>query len=229
MLGTPTINGVAVSGATASYNSGTGIITISGMPATQVSGAAGNVAVPLQFVMPSGGASVNVATQESANNAPTANGTVTVPGVPQTSLTATVSGFPTTVQQPNTPVSGFINFTNNGANPASNPVFSATLPAGVAGVVLGTPTLNGVPIAGATATYNPTSGAITLTGTPTTLAPGAVLSVPLNFTMPPSGTNVPDHSAGHSQQCSDCQRHRHACSGNAQWPTWQSRPAVLPP
>jgi uncharacterized repeat protein (TIGR01451 family) len=191
VLGTPTVNGVAVTGATANYNPATGAITITGMPATQASGGAGNVAVPLSFTMPNGGASVTVATQESASNAPTANGSVVVAGVPQTTLTATVTGFPTTVQQPGVAVSGFINFTNTGSNPATNPVFSGTLPPGLTGVVFGTPTLNGVPIAGATANYNPATGVITLTGTPTSLAPGAVLSAPLNFNMPASGTNVP--------------------------------------
>ena len=162
------------------------------MPATQAAGAAGNVAITLQFVMPSAGSNVVVSTSESASNAPIATGTATVSGEVPTTVASAPTGLPTTQQAPGATVNGALTFSDSGASTAYNPVYSGTLPSGLTGVVLGTPTINGVAVTGATASYVSATGAITLAGMPTTQAAGAAgnVAVSLQFVMPASGANL---------------------------------------
>src|SRR6202020_638746 len=75
--------------------------------------------------------------------------------------------------------------TNNGPSTASATTFGLTLSANLAAL-----TLSGLPT-GATYSYNATSGVVTFTGMPTTLASaGSVGPITVNYTQPATGTST---------------------------------------
>lgn len=183
-------------GATASYNSVSGAVTFTGMPATLAQGAIasgnGTSGIVVNYTQ-NGIANSNVSstvgtsTSQGANVAPD-NATVNITGILIADVTTTLT-FPGTVNAGNT-VSGTIGFTNNGPSVASGVTYAMTLTTGLSGVTFGN--LPG----GATATYNSVTGAVTFSGMPATLALGAIASgngtsgITLSYTQPGSATST---------------------------------------
>jgi uncharacterized repeat protein (TIGR01451 family) len=184
-LGAPTLSGLPL-GATYSYAAGTGVVTLSGMPTTLLAAATvGPISV--RYTQPPAGtssvtAAVSTATTDSnpANNSVTA--TITGAGAADVS---TSGSFPTNVNA-GQPVSGTLTFTNAGPSTATGTGFTITLPANLAAP----PTFSGLP-PGATYSYNPSTGVVTLTGMPTSLASGgSVGPITVHYIQPPAGTST---------------------------------------
>jgi uncharacterized repeat protein (TIGR01451 family) len=181
----PSLSGLPT-GATYAYVASTGVVTFTGMPTTLASGA--NVGpISVSYAQPPSGTSVVTASVYSltfdpnlANNIATA----TITGVPVADVAGKVT-FPANVNAGQT-VSGTVLYTNNGPSTASGATFKLTLQANLAAP----PTLSGLP-AGAGYTYNASSGVVTFTGMPTTLASGAnVGPITVSYTQPPAGTST---------------------------------------
>lgn len=173
---TSVVFGNLPTGATAAYNSGTGIVTFAGMPTTLNSGAiaSGNATtgITLSYTQPGTATSpitsvIGTSTNQGANAAPD-NANTTTGGALLADVRAQVS-FPTTVDA-GQPVSGTVRFSNPGPSIASGVGYTLTLSAGLSNVVFGN-----VPT-GATASYNPTTGVVTFLGMPTVLTVGQVAS-----------------------------------------------------
>jgi uncharacterized repeat protein (TIGR01451 family) len=95
------------------------------------------------------------------------------------------ASFPATVNAGQT-VTGTITFTDSGPSPASGNTYSITLAANLASA----PTLSGLPT-GASYSYNASTGLITFTGLPTSLAMGASVGpISISYTQPPSGNST---------------------------------------
>jgi len=114
-------------------------------------------------------------------------------GTPSSSVTTTVTpaadGATTLSFPPNVnagqKVNGSVLFANLGLGIANGDSFLLALPANLIA-----PTLSGLP-SGAAYSYAPTTGIVTLTGMPTTLAPGAALaSIAVSYVQPGSGTSI---------------------------------------
>ena len=163
-------------GATASYNATTGSVTLAGMPTTLNSGAIasgnGTTGITLTYTQPGSATSpitsvIGTATNQGANVAPD-NASTSTGGALIADVRAQVA-FPTTVDA-GQPVSGTVRFSNLGPSPASGVGYTLTLAPGLTNVVFGN-----LP-SGATASYNPTTGIVTFTGMPATLATGQLAS-----------------------------------------------------
>ncbi len=181
----PTLSGLPA-GATYGYVPATGVITLIGMPATLASGASlGPIGV--SYTQPASAtstvsASINSTTTDPnpANN----SATLTIGGAMLADVAAKVN-FPASVNA-GQPVAGTVLYTSNGPSTASGTTFSLTVAANLAAP----PTLGGLP-AGATYSYVPATGVITLAGMPATLASGASLGpISVSYTQPPSGTST---------------------------------------
>jgi uncharacterized repeat protein (TIGR01451 family) len=181
----PVLTGLPA-GATYSYTSSTGVVTLTGMPATLASGISiGPITV--SYTQPPAGTSTVTATigattldPNPANNSATA----TIAGVAVADLASRVT-FPASVNA-GQPVSGTVQYTNNGPSSASGVSFGLTLSANLAAA----PTLSGLP-AGATYSYAASTGVVTLTGMPTTVASAAVVGpITVSYTQPPAGTST---------------------------------------
>jgi uncharacterized repeat protein (TIGR01451 family) len=108
----------------------------------------------------------------------------TITGVAVADLASAVA-FPASVNA-GQPVSGTVTYTNNGPSTASTVSFGLTLSANLPAA----PTLSGLP-AGATYSYNASSGVVTFTGMPATLASGATVGpITVSYTQPPAGTST---------------------------------------
>ena len=181
----PTLSGLPAA-ATYSYLASTGVVTFTGMPTTLTSGS--NVGpITVSYIQPPSGNSVVSATVTSATLDPNlANNTAaaTITGVAVADVASKVT-FPAHVNAGQS-VSGTVLYTNEGPSTASGTSFSLT----VAANLTVPPTLNGLP-AGATYTYVASTGVVTFTGMPTTLASGSnVGPITVTYTQPPSGTSV---------------------------------------
>ncbi len=181
----PTLSGLPA-GATYSYLASSGVVTFTGMPTTLTSGS--NVGpITVSYIQPPSGNSVVSATVTSATLDPNlANNTAaaTITGVAVADVASKVT-FPAHVNAGQS-VSGTVLYTNEGPSTASGTSFSLT----VAANLTVPPTLNGLP-AGATYTYVASTGVVTFTGMPTTLASGSnVGPITVTYTQPPSGTSV---------------------------------------
>ncbi len=121
-------------------------------------------------------ASVGTSTTESnaANNSASAATAITSPD-----LVTTIGAIPPAApgQTVNVPVT----VTNQGDGTATGVTYQVTLPPGLTGV-----TCSG----GATCSYDPATGIVTVTGLPGTLAPGASTSYTVQYTAPASGVSV---------------------------------------
>jgi uncharacterized repeat protein (TIGR01451 family) len=180
----PVLSGLPA-GATYSYAASTGIVTLTGMPATLASG--GIVGpITVSYTQPPTGTSTVTATVSATTSDPNpANNTVTatVGGVPAADLASTVT-FPASINA-GQPVSGTVQYTNNGPSTASGVTFGLTLSPSLPAA----PTLTGLP-AGATYSYNTSSGVVTLTGMPTTLTSGSSVGpITVSYTQPPAGSS----------------------------------------
>jgi uncharacterized repeat protein (TIGR01451 family) len=181
----PALTGLPA-GATYSYAGATGIVTLTGMPATLAAGAAlGPIGV--RYIQPGTGASMvtasfNTTTIDSNPNNNAASSAVGGVAVADLSEKLTLSPKVNAGQ----PVSGTVVFTNSGPSAATGTTFGLTLPANLAAP----PTISGLP-AGAAYSYAPSTGVVTFTGLPTSLASGSSLgSIAFGYTQPPSGTST---------------------------------------
>jgi len=181
----PVLTGLPA-GAGYSYATATGVVTLTGMPASLAAGA-GVGPVTIAYTQPASGTSTvttSVATTTNDPNPANNTATATVAGSPVADLAASAT-FPASVPA-GQPVSGTVRYTNNGPSTASTVVFTLTLPATLAA----TPTLSGLP-AGATFSYAPATGVVTLAGMPTSLASGASVGpVTIGYTQPGVGNSV---------------------------------------
>jgi uncharacterized repeat protein (TIGR01451 family) len=182
---TPTLSGLPA-GASYSYNAATGLITLSGMPATLANGASAGP-ITISYPQPATATSTfsaSVTTTTTDPNPAAGTITVTIGG----SLVATVvstASFPATVNAGLT-VTGTVTFSNSGPSTSSGDTYSLTLPANLAAA----PTLSGLPT-GVTYSYAPATGLITLAGMPAIVLGGASLApITVSYVQPPSGTST---------------------------------------
>jgi uncharacterized repeat protein (TIGR01451 family) len=194
----PTLSGLPT-GATYAYVPATGVVTLTGMPASLAAGAAlGPIAVT--YVQPGSATSTVTAAVASTTLDPnpsnnSANATIT--GVAVADL-ATRLTFPPHVNAGQS-VNGAVVFTNVGPSSSSGTTFTLA----VAPNLPVAPTLTGLP-PGASYSYVPATGVITLIGMPGSLAAGASLgAIGLSYTQPPSGTSTIDASIGTTTTLSD--------------------------
>ncbi|MGC1387242.1 MAG: SdrD B-like domain-containing protein [Steroidobacteraceae bacterium] len=181
----PTVTGLPA-GASFAYVPATGVITLSGMPATIAAGV--NIGpIGVSYTQPGSAtstvsAAINATTTDPnpGNNA----ATVTITGAAVADVAVKLT-FPTNVNA-GQPVSGTVLYTNNGPSTASGTTFTLSVAANLAVA----PTVTGLP-AGASFAYVPATGAITLSGMPASLAAGAnVGPISVGYTQPASGTSV---------------------------------------
>jgi uncharacterized repeat protein (TIGR01451 family) len=181
----PTLTGLPA-GASYLYNAATGMITLSGMPAS-LAAAAALTPIGVSYTQPMSGTSVVIAavTTTSTDSNPANNSAqATIGGVAVADLAAKTN-FPASIDAGQT-VSGSIQFINNGPSAATGLVFTLTLPANL----VNPPVFTGLP-AGATAVYTPGTGTVTLTGLPATLSSGAMLGpIAVSYIQPPSGKST---------------------------------------
>ncbi len=180
----PTLGGLPA-GATYSYATGTGVITLSGMPATLAAG--GSIGpISVSYPQPPSGNSAVSAMVTTVADANLNNNKVSVAigGAAEADLRTTLN-FLARINAGQT-VSGSVTFANNGPSSAVGVRFSITLPARLTVP----PTLSGLP-AGATGSYDAATGVISLTGMPSTLSTGTTLgSIGIAFTQPATGTST---------------------------------------
>ena len=174
------LSGVTISGgATGSYNPANGVVTLSGLPAILSSGTSATVNVA--YTAPTSGSvpvtsGISTTTNQGANAAPdSATATTTI--TPIADVTTTAS-FPATANAGST-VNGVITYANNGPSTAAGVGYTLQLPAGLSGV-----TITG----GATGSYNPANGVVTLSGLPASLSSGTSATVNVAYTAPASGS-----------------------------------------
>ncbi len=194
---TPGLSGVTFgnlpAGATATYNSATGIVAFTGMPATVASGAIasadGVLGVSVSYPQPGTATStvnstIGTTTNQGANVAPDAAAAAI--GGQLVADVHTALTFPV-VADAGTAVSGTVLFENTGPSTASGASYTLTLTTSMVGVTFGN-----LP-AGATATYNPVTGIVTFTGMPVTLLSGEIASgngttgITIGYTQPGDG------------------------------------------
>jgi uncharacterized repeat protein (TIGR01451 family) len=181
----PTLTGLPA-GASYLYNAASGIVTLTGMPAS-LAAAAALAPIGVNYTQPMSGTSLVIAaiTTTSTDSNP-ANNTaqVTIGGVAVADLAAKTN-FPVSIDAGQT-VSGNVQFINNGPSAATGIVFTLTLPANL----VNPPVFTGLP-AGATYVYTPGTGVVAFTGLPTTLASAAVLGpIGVSYIQPPSGKST---------------------------------------
>ena len=172
-------------GVTATYSNASGAVTFSGTPATLASGANQNLTVNIgaaPFNLTSITASTTVGTtdyQGADTGANSASSTVTVIPVADVATSITPSPNPAVAGQP---LSFAVTYTNAGPSPA--PDFTPTLQL-TAGLGAGNVTFTNLP-AGVSAAYNNATGAVSFTGTPTSLANGANQNLTVNIASVPA-------------------------------------------
>jgi len=181
----PVLSGLPA-GATYAYNPSSGVVTLTGMPAT-VAPASALAPITISYVQPasatstvSAGFTTTTIDSNPANN----SASVTVGGAMAADLSVTLTLSPH-VNAGQT-VTGTAVFTNNGPSGAKDTTYTLSLPPNLAV----TPVLSGLP-AGVTYSYAAGTGVVTLTGMPATLASGSgVGPVSFTYTQPPSGTST---------------------------------------
>ena len=187
----PSVTGLPA-GATFAYIPATGVITLSGMPATLASGASvGPIGV--SYTQPGSATStVSAAIGTTTNDPNPANNSATaaIGGAAVADLAAAVS-FPASVNAGQT-VAGTVLYTNNGPSTASGTAYTLNVAANLATA----PTVTGLP-AGATFAYIPATGVITLSGMPATLASGASVGpIGVSYTQPATAASTVTASVG---------------------------------
>jgi uncharacterized repeat protein (TIGR01451 family) len=165
------------SGVTASYNSGTGGVNLTGMPGSLTSGQI--LTFGLNYTAPgTGPVAVNTtmatSTSEGVNAAPdTASGSTAITPIADVMTTLTAPASANAGSTVNVPIT----FTNNGPSTAAGVTYSASLPTG----------LSGVSCTGATCSYNSGTGAVTITGLAGSLTNGQTQDITLSYTAPATG------------------------------------------
>ncbi|MCB1888778.1 MAG: IPTL-CTERM sorting domain-containing protein [Rhodocyclaceae bacterium] len=173
--------GVNCSDVACLYDPATGLVVVTGLPTVMVPGQ--RASFGLSYTAPASGplgVTASIATT-TGGETPTANNSAN----DSTLVTASVVDVAVRVDAPPTalagsPVSADLVFTDLGAVPAGGMVYTATLPGGLAGVVCSG---NGI-----ACSYDAGSGALTLSGLPTTLSVGQQVAVRVRYTAPASGS-----------------------------------------
>lgn len=176
------LSGVNCSGATCNYNSGTGLVSITGLPNSLSPGQFSNFT--LGYTAPASGsvnaqAAITTTTSQGPNLAPDSAATITLIGG------SSDADLITTVVAPASSIAGgtvqvAIGYRNLGAATAASNSYSLTLPTGLTGVSCDS---------GITCSYTSGTGAVSISGLPVSLAAGA--SAPafnLIYTAPASGS-----------------------------------------
>jgi uncharacterized repeat protein (TIGR01451 family) len=168
-------------GPTCSYNSGTGVVTVSGLPATL---GAGSSLPPffLNFDAPASGAVaissvIGTASAETTTANNTAAVTVSVLGLSGTVDVAASVDAPATAA-PGSTVSTLVSFQNVGGDPFAGATYALTLPPNLTGVSC---------LAPVTCSYNSGSGAVTVSGLSGSLGIGESVDLTLRYTAPTAG------------------------------------------
>lgn len=174
-------------GVTATYDPATGIITFTGMPTSLTANQA--LAFNFNYPAPAPGVVPIDTTISAANESPSPG---TSPNTATADTTIAISDVATTVSVPPTAapgstVSGTVTFSNTAAATADADHVVYTITIGSPGnypAAVSFPTLP----PGVSATYDPATGVVTLTGMPTTLAPDDLATIGFEYTAPAGGT-----------------------------------------
>lgn len=163
------------------YNSGTGVIAVSGLPVNL--NAAQATTLTLTYAAPGSGvasttATVTTTTAENDTTNNTASALTTVSTAAFADVTTSVA--PPAQAVGATTVNVPVTFRNLGPLPAAGVTYTVTLSSGLSGVSCSSPV---------TCSYNSGTGALALTaGAPATLQNGQILSFTVSYTAPPTGT-----------------------------------------
>lgn len=178
-------------GATATYDSNTGIVTFTGMPNTlgigEMASGDGTNGIEINYRQPASGESevdseIGTSTDQGAN---------VLQDIDRVELDGRVADVTTEITispeaDPLETVTGTVLFENRGPSTASDVTYTLTFEPGLDNLVL-----TNLP-AGATATYDPSTGEITFTGMPTTLIADQIASGdgvnPIGFSYTQPGT-----------------------------------------
>jgi len=206
------LNDVGCSGATCSYDSATGIVTVAGLPASLSLGQTEHVLLSYTAPTPTSGtaillvtSSVTTASTDGNMRNNTATGSTIVPTAAIADVTVWLDVPP--VATPGGTVNLPVTFGNLGTAPAIGVTYSLSLPPGLSGVGCG----------GATCSYDSTTGVVTVTGLPGTLAAGQTAGFTLSYTAPAgggvavtAGVNASnDNNPGNNSASGQRQRHHH--------------------
>ncbi|PIF89602.1 putative secreted protein (IPTL-CTERM system target) [Acidovorax sp. 62] len=169
---------VSCAGATCSYDAGTGVVTLTGLPNTLVAGQ--SLSVTVSYVAPATpvtvATSINAASDaNAANNA--ASGTTTPSSSTGFADVVTSVTAPATTT-PGAAVDVVVRFGNLGDATATGVTYSAQLPTGLSGVSCAQP---------AVCNYNAATGAVSVSGLPASLGAGIWTNMTLRYTAPTSG------------------------------------------
>ena len=180
----PGLSGVTCSGAACSYDSATGVVTITGLPTSLSAGQSVNLS--LSYTAPTSGsvnavASIATTTSEGPNLAPNSAGATTAIGGSNAADVLT-SVMPPPAAAAGGTVSVPVSFGNVGATTAVITGYGLQLPMGLNNVACST---------GITCNYDSGSGAVTLIGLPASLTPGQNVGFSLTYTAPGAGVQVP--------------------------------------
>ncbi len=177
------LNDVGCSGATCSYDSATGIVTVAGLPASLSLGQTEHVLLSYTAPTPTSGtaillvtSSVTTASTDGNMRNNTATGSTIVPTAAIADVTVWLDVPP--VATPGGTVNLPVTFGNLGTAPAIGVTYSLSLPPGLSGVGCG----------GATCSYDSATGVVTVTGLPSTLAAGQTAGFTLRYTAPARGS-----------------------------------------
>ena len=169
------------SGASCTYDAASGAVTISGLPGGIAAGR--YLPLTLSYTAPAAGTTVTVDSSiatsvtegNTANN--TASGSTTTLGTGNKPDVLASIAAPTTAT-PGSTVGVPVRFGNVGDVTAASLTYGLTLPGGLSGVACSAPAI---------CSYNPSTGAVAVSGLPASLAPGAYASLTLNYTAPATG------------------------------------------
>jgi uncharacterized repeat protein (TIGR01451 family) len=176
------LSNVACSGGpSCSYNAGSGVVTLSGLPLTLAAGAS----VPsftLSYDAPASGAVavssvVGTSSSETTTENNSASVVTSVLGLSGTVDIAASISAPATAA-PGSTVSSIVSFQNVGGDPFTGASYALNLPAGLSGVSC---------VAPVSCSYDSGSGAVTVSGLSGDLAVGEAVDLTLRYTAPASG------------------------------------------
>jgi uncharacterized repeat protein (TIGR01451 family) len=173
-------------GVTASYNPVTGTVTFTGMPTSLTANQ--SLVFNFNYPAPAPGVVPIDTTISAANESPSPG---TSPNTATADTTITISDVAASVTvppsaAPGSTVSGSVTFSNTAAATADAGHVVYSMAIGSAGNYPATVTFPALP-PGVTASYDPATGIVTLTGMPTTLAPNDLLTIGFEYTAPASG------------------------------------------
>lgn len=168
-------------GASASYDAGSGVVTLTGFPGTLAAGESFS-GMTFSYSAPASGpvlVDTQIATSDD-DDVPGNNSAQGSTGIGAVDVATEITGVPTTAD-PGSTVTGSVLFSNVGTQDAGSVSYSLTI--GDAG---NTPTdlvFTSLP-AGVNAIFDTSTGVVTLTGMPDRLAAGLVLALEFSYTAP---------------------------------------------